>query len=201
VVEEAVEPKPDGGLLHKALESLIRLFASKSAEERAEALTLFEEHFISLSMDEGVASISYQFEPDRWETDYYQAPERATGEETQNQRQILRRSVAVKLPLSLTVVCGGLLAETKASSTANLPFPPSGEASASADPEPSNDDAPSLPGPGASIRNHDRPRANATTEARHTSEVRGLGEIPQARSESRPVSSPKGDPDHACAYP
>jgi hypothetical protein len=200
VMEEVTDPKPNGSDLQSAVERLILLYARKTQQYREEALAVFVEHSIKLSLDSGSAAISYHPDDDQWMVDYYAASDTACGDTT-SKSTLLHRNVEVKLPLSLMIVCGGLLAESWAGSTANMPFSPSGDASASADPEPPNDDTPSLPGPGVSIRNHDRPRANATTEAVHTSEVRGLGEFPQARSGSRPVNSPKGDPDHARAYP
>jgi hypothetical protein len=136
VVEESIDPKPDRGLLHDAIADFIRQFAMASAEDRAEAPTVISMNFITLSIDEGFASISYQYEADRWEVDEYYAPERTVEEGAYRWRRDLSRRVIVKLPLSITVICGNLLAQTWASSTTNLPSQPSGEASASAAPEP-----------------------------------------------------------------
>ncbi len=196
VVEEDTE-SPNGINLRSSITRLVALFASKTVEDREEALAVFVEHAIVLSVDAGTASISYQYEDDYWSVDYYRSPDPQNG--GSDRRTTLRRKVSVELPLSLVVVCGGLLAETLAARTTSLPFPPSDKAPASAEPDPQNENAAIPARTAADTRKRNRPRCNATGANFTSPKTRGVGDIPQPSSSLRPVICPKRTMTHDVA--
>jgi hypothetical protein len=204
---EDPEAVPQHGVtLSSCLEWFINMAAKKTVEQRQGLLWGMENSTIRLNLTRGIAAVSYEWEPGRRETDYYaQRLNALMGPQVISlpqypDRPTFFRDMEITLPFNLVIVSGGLLAETWASSATDLPYPPSGDAPASAAPKSRKENA-ALPARNAAPpRKHDRPRANATGTLANP-EVRGLGDFPQACSESRPVTSPKGDPEHARAYP
>ncbi len=200
-VEEDTEARVDGHELRLAVERQVLFYASKDAAYREEVLSIMVEHAIVLSVDGGTASISYQYEDDYWTVDHYSSS--LDPEDVSNRRAIPRRKVSVELPLSLVVVCGGLLAETLAAHAANSPLPPSDGAPGSAEPEPQNENAAAPGRTAARTRKPNRSRRNSRRNATGPSDSQegteiGIGlqslSVPRVR---RPLLNRKDALHHA----